>query len=128
MREILFRGKRVDKDEMVFGDLVHGQGPKYGKIFILPRKHIYPKDCHDLDGYRIIPETVGQFTGLTDKNGVKIFEGDIVEDLGGNKGIIRYDSENASFDIEFNTEYSSMNDVNSFATVIGNMHDNPELI
>lgn len=75
MREILFRGK--DKDgNWVEGDLIHGVGYyKSGKLFILPIKYnlAYVPNCDPLDGVEVIHETVGQFTGLLDKNGVKGF-------------------------------------------------------
>lgn len=62
MREILFRGKRISGGEWISG-------------FLVDEKHIGDW----VEAEPIYPETVGQFTGLTDKNGKKIFEGDIIE-------------------------------------------------
>ena len=124
MREILFRGKRIDNGEWVSGGVL--QIPEYVAICSYNDYHQW----HDF--IEIIPETVGQFTGLTDKNGKKIFEGDILNTSNSNCRIWYVDYKNTAFCAnQGNANYSCVLDEfmqYSSVEVIGNIHDNPELL
>lgn len=104
-RTIKFRGKSLNTNMWVYGDLLH----KGKKTFI---------------EYEVIPETVGQFTELTDKNGREIYEGDIMQ-IGTEKAVVIY-SANGFYQkiINDGPTYCNFN----MYEVIGNIHDNPELI
>ena len=127
MREILFRGKRKDNVKWAYGYLYIRNDGQYEISF-------YSKyfDSERFT-YDVIPETVGQYIGLTDKNGKKIFEGDIVERLWlGEKHIYRiyYDSDISSFigaDIDCQG-FTTFNYDSCEFEVIGNIYDNPELL
>ena len=128
MRKILFRGKRVANGEWVFGSLFDNGGDRY----------IVEKE--DMQKVRLVhPETVGQYTGLTDKNGKRIFEGDIVQyqpeyEPASLRSFVVYFADKynyPAFDLaEHNYEANGLQCAHEEGgcEVIGTIHDNPELL
>lgn len=158
MREIIFRGKRTDNGKFIEGDLI-----KLDNHTLIATKDMWASNLHDnysttktleLEVLPVVAKSVGQFTGLTDKNGTKIFEGDIVR-------ILYTDWASKSNDdprtlaqylvdiskigvVEFNDNawelkmYSKKYDdyfhssishgIHGRIEVIGNIHENPELL
>ena len=132
MREVLFRGKRTDNSKWICGDLRHISDWKGGyNLHIVDNTN---GRNNSVTGLEIIPETIGQYTGLTDKNGVKIFEGDIVRyDVNYHDMVISYDVENWGGwlyeDMDDNMQaYSIYEFCLKDIAVVGNIHDNPELL
>lgn len=122
-RTIKFRGKRVDKGEWVYGDLL--QWLSKGKCAITPQNGSEWSNPYD---FEVIPETVCQFTGLTDKNGKEIYEGDVIIHAGRNGGkphSIVYDLEKAAFCGSYGLNYplQSGEFYSDQIEVIGNIHD-----
>ena len=119
-REILFRGKRIFDNKFEYGYLSwHCLG--YGTNYFI-------------NNNIVINETVGQFTGVTDKNGTKIFEGDIVRHIDTTRHVVEVVNSEVYFDTEmlkFRFRYSNELfhcQFNNELEVIGNIHDNKELL
>lgn len=131
MRQIKFRGKRNDQDEWVFGDLIEENG---GDTYIVQANIIQWKQ------FEADPDTVSQFTGLTDRNGKEIYEGDIVKVVDSDNEVDPLDSDTGIGEVIFlvesglwyisSTIHNGLFDINDsyYIEIIGNIHDNPELL
>lgn len=120
MREILFRGKRKDNGEWSYGDLsFHKDGRTFIRFWYVGA---YTATEIDLT-------TVGQYTGLTDKNGVKIFEGDILSIE--NQNPFKPSIEIVEFSkVRWTAGVMDLDEILNgwLCTIIGNIHENPELL
>lgn len=140
-RQIKFRGKRVDNGEWVYGGIQ------------IQHPHLQDHYIIDSDGYRqrVIPETVGQFTGLLAKDGREVYEDDVVE-TDGSMSFSNYDSGEGSrrliyvqrtgfvgvrIGCEFDKDNPSSShvwsnyqiwNIHRSLKVVGNVHDNPDII
>lgn len=130
MREILFRGKRIDNGEWVIGNLFVPDKPDTPTQICIGTNIIRIT-------YDVIPETVRQYTGLTDKNGKKIFEGDVVkipddyDEFGINAGEV-YEVYFAFGGFRLKPKRSNAKgfwlEDDKTVEIIGNCHNNPELL
>lgn len=122
MREILFRGKRVDNGEWVYGDLNH--------CVTVGKTHICKVEENlSITVYEVIPKTVGQYIGWEDVNGQKVFEGDIVEQDGDEEFyfIVSWFDEDAQYVLDGEDEMIAFDHVSWDINVIGNLFDNPDM-
>jgi len=132
MREILFRGKRTDNGEWVYG-LLCRVGDTYANIRRMDTAVLYS----------VLTNTIGQFTGLTDKNGKKIFEGDILKIIHKYQSpfdddtkeytdittdVVFFDDEGLCFSYGNSPFLCVVDNVTAEYEVIGNIHDNPEML
>jgi hypothetical protein len=122
MREILFRGKRCDNGEWAYGNYA------FSDAFTQQQHYIFQNKAFD---HAVDPDTVGQYTGMKDKNDERIFEGDILRIVltdGHEDGPIVWSDIDARYHFESPDGCSygicEWNDLE----VIGNVHDNPELL
>ena len=136
MREILFRGKRTDNGEWFYGYYTNARyylDKKEMHIIFAPDGEAFPR-CEFVDYEEVIPETVGQYTGQTDKNGRKIFEGDIVKFYNGDGEYSPYEArwQDSGFSVLMNGNPDLFDELDDFFSrrceIIGNIYDNPELL
>ena len=121
MRTIKFRGKSILHDEWLYGDLVHSADNKRFGILV--------NDKDSYDECEVTPETIGQFTSLYDCDGKEIYEGDIL-DFNGLTVEVRFVRGVFAFLVNGDLDKELCGDCRTdlFAKVIGNIHDNPNIL
>jgi len=137
----LVRGKRKDNEEWVEGYyfyyhtnpciLSHGEKFSDFEHHVISVPHYGDWNMWSFDDYEIIPETLGRFTGLLDKNGNKIWEGDILQNENGNRIVCKFeiqDSHSAFYFKDQKAPTKMFCNIPIFFEIIGNVHDNPELL
>ena len=127
-KEIKFRGKKISNNKWLYGDLIHDNVDGC-YVFPINSAALYKENA-------ILPETLGQYTGLKDKNGKEIYEGDIVESISGKVGYVIFLQQEMGYVVVWNncdTRLGHRNrgggyECDGSIEVIGNIYDNPELV
>lgn len=146
-REIKFRGKSIIGDKWVYGDLLHIGGGyiiNHGsqKDYDISHDNKFAIQFYHEEVSVVFPDTVGQFTGLYDKNGIEIYEGDIINVNGKYPRLVKFIDEYACFciarisDLDNNLETGYWqqvipgwwNNPDREIEVCGNIYDNPDLL
>lgn len=129
-REMLFRGKRIDDGEWIEGDLIHSKMCEYAYIVV---GFDFASKCQELGrvyAFKVDKKTIGQFTGLIDKNGKKIFENDVVHHGDSSELCFVAYKEAGFYCVPASKERHvlPLEMWLSACAVIGNIWDNPELV
>lgn len=118
MRDIKFRGQKIDLNEWVYG----------GISIFQHEATVFDCDCVVNSAYDVNPETVGQFTGLKDKNGVDIYEGDLLKTFGMIYQVVFSDG---AFYMKLKSTHYRLCRIfikQEEIEIVGNKHENPELL
>lgn len=127
IREILFRGKPIYEETIIGDNFYYGDLCHYANGEVTIRQ---PETGYEM---AVVPETIGQFTGITDRNGKKIFEGDIIKtDLFGKNHFISFGKSakwGQCFCVQSNNSIIYLTEIYAKSSdIIGDLHSNPELL
>ena len=127
IREILFRGKPIYEETIIGDNFYYGDLCHYANGEVTIRQ---PETGYEM---AVLPETIGQFTGITDRNGKKIFEGDIIKtDLFGKNHFISFGKSakwGQCFCVQSNNSIIYLTEIYAKSSdIIGDLHSNPELL
>lgn len=142
MREILFRGKRIDDDTWVYGGIIRTFHPNFGSgittqdviDFYTQKENCYAICANNRDIF-VWQHTIGQFTGLTDKNGKKIFDGDIVKTKFGRLCKVIFFTSDCFCGVDFvalNSDHKPPTSHDLYRSdnleIVGNIYDNKDMV